>query len=191
MPLNKCDLLRVARGLSAMVALALLASPAAARSKRPVEDYAPSFSPEPGAASGNGAIFRPDAGYAALPRGSRAAMVGDVLTIVLVEAMDASKSSSTSTDRSSALSITPPSTGPLSFFSSTDVNLDSAQTFSGAGDAAQSNKLAGEMSVTVAAVYPTRSPIFSSARSSPACRCRLMPRGSRIWASFRACESIS
>jgi len=102
----------------------------------------------------NGAIFQQAAGYAPLISGGRAASVGDVLTIQLVEKTDASKSASTDLDRSGGASITPPTTGLFSkLFSASDASASSAGTFKGKGDAAQSNALTGQISVTVAKVY--------------------------------------
>jgi flagellar L-ring protein FlgH len=102
----------------------------------------------------NGAIFQASHGYAALTSGARAARVGDILTIALVERTVASKSNSASTERSGGFGITPPSTGPLSFFDPTDIATSGELEFDGEGEAAQSNRLNGEISVTVAEVYP-------------------------------------
>jgi len=102
----------------------------------------------------DGAIFHAAAGYAPLTSGSRAAMVGDILTILLVERTQATKSNSASTDRSGSISVTPPPTGPLSFFTNTDVGMGAGAKFGGKGAAEQSNQLSGAISVTVAEVYP-------------------------------------
>ena len=117
--------------------------------------YAPSYAPPPPpVASSNGAIFQAARGYAPLTSGARAASVGDILTIALVERTDAVKSTSASTDRASDFGITPPSTGPLSFFQPTDISTGGELSFNGEGEASQSNRLFGEISVTVAEVYP-------------------------------------
>jgi flagellar L-ring protein FlgH len=100
-----------------------------------------------------GAIFSTSA-YVPLTSGARASQVGDLLTIVLVERTSASKSNSASTDRSGGFGLTPPQTGPLSLFKSSDVNASGNQSFKGKGETAQSNTLTGEVSVTVAAIYP-------------------------------------
>ena len=44
--------------------------------------------------------------------------------------------------------------GPLSLFEPSDIGASGTQAFKGKGDASQSNALSGEVSVTVAAVYP-------------------------------------
>jgi len=102
----------------------------------------------------NGSIFQVSNGYAALTSGARAAMVGDLLTIALVEQTSATKSSGSSTDRSGSFGLTPPTTGPFSFFSSSDVSAGGNNSFTGSGTAQQSNALQGQISATIAEVYP-------------------------------------
>jgi len=146
-------------GLRALVAVALLAAgPATARPlfgrKLPPEDYSatrPEVAPPVRVATG--AIFQADDGYAALYEGWRARKVGDPLTIVLVERTTASKSAASKLDSGGGFSITPPAAGPLTF----DPNVARAsgtRNFNGGGSADQANALSGEVSVTVAEVYP-------------------------------------
>ena len=124
--------------------------------KAPKEDFSVARAPTvtPVAAPANGSIFQASDGYAALYEGTRARRVGDPLTIVLVERTAASKSSSSKLDSNGGLSITPPSTGPLSLFKPTDIGASSGRNFNGQGAANQSNSLSGEVSVTVAQVFP-------------------------------------
>ena len=110
--------------------------------------------PKAAMAESNGAIFQAANGYAALTSGARAAMVGDVLTIRLVERTAATKSNSAATSKSSEFGLTPPTTGPLALFDPSDINMGGDQSFSGSGRAAQTNSLFGEISVTIAHVYP-------------------------------------
>jgi flagellar L-ring protein FlgH len=117
-------------------------------------EYAPTAYVPVAAPVADGAIFHALAGYAPLTSGARAAQVGDILTIVLVEKTQAVKSTSASTDRSGSVSLTPPTTGPLSFLKKTSIDASGGGTFDGKGAAQQSNQLNGELSVTVAAVYP-------------------------------------
>ncbi|MEH3040305.1 MAG: flagellar basal body L-ring protein FlgH [Sphingomonas paucimobilis] len=142
----------------ALAAVVLAAMPANARPlfgrKLPPEDYtasrpAPPMTP----VVATGAIFQADQGYAALYEGWRAKKVGDPLTIVLVERTSASKSAGSKLDSTGGFSITPPSVGPLSF----DPNIAKAsggRNFNGGGSADQTNALSGELSVTIAEVYP-------------------------------------
>ncbi|MGC1469048.1 MAG: flagellar basal body L-ring protein FlgH, partial [Sphingorhabdus sp.] len=136
------------------VALALLAIATPVSAKQKPDTFAPTAPlthPEPVA---NGAIFQ-DNGYAPLTSGNRAAAVGDIVTIQLVERLSASKSNSAGTSRNGSVGLTPPATGPLgSLFSASDINMGGDQSFKGKGEAAQSSNLNGEISVTIAAVYP-------------------------------------
>ena len=124
--------------------------------KRPPADWsaARAVAPPPAPAAANGAIFQADGGYAALYEGWRARRVGDPLTIVLVERTAASKSSTSKLDSTGGFGLTPPTTGPLSLFKTTDASVSGARNFNGGGTADQANSLSGEVSVTVAAVFP-------------------------------------
>jgi flagellar L-ring protein FlgH len=123
--------------------------------KKPKEDFSATM-PQPVAPPppANGGIFQAADGYAALYEGQRARRVGDPLTIVLVERTSASKSASSKLDSSGGFSLTPPSTGPFNLFAKTDASASGGRNFNGSGAADQSNALSGEISVTVAAVYP-------------------------------------
>ena len=142
---------------AALVAAALVPGHAEAKifKKKPPEDFSVARAPTVVAApvAPNGAIFQVSAGYAALYEGSRAKRVGDPLTIVLVEATAASKSSDSSVDSSGGISLTPPTTGALSLFKSTDAAVSGGRNFKGTGTADQANSLTGQVSVTVAEVY--------------------------------------
>jgi flagellar L-ring protein FlgH len=121
--------------------------------RRPREEFIATPPPPRTAPQANGAIFQAGT-YAALSSGARASQVGDMLTVILAERTSASKSNSATTDRSGGIGLTPPTTGPLSFFKPSDVNVSGNQSFKGKGEAAQSNALSGEVTVTIAAVYP-------------------------------------
>jgi flagellar L-ring protein precursor FlgH len=146
-----------ALGLSMVIATLAVPQPAhAAKKAKPakVNEYAPTLAPIQPVQVANGSIFQTSMGYAPLTSGARASSVGDLVTIVLVEATQAQKTNSASTDRSGNISITPPTTGPLSFFKSTDASLGAGGTFAGKGAAEQSNQLTGAISVTIAQIYP-------------------------------------
>ena len=146
------------RTLPALAALltVLTAAPVAAKKQKDEPDPAFAATPAPAVAARptNGAIFQLDNGYAALTSGNRASMVGDLLTIALVERTLAVKSATQTTDRKGNIGLTPPTTGPLSLFSPSDVAMGAGSTFGGKGQATQSNTLQGEITVTVAAIYP-------------------------------------
>lgn len=141
-------------GLVALLLSATAIDPADAKPRKRDLDYVPAFASPPPPPAANGAIFQASNGYSALTNGARAAMVGDIVTITLVERTQATKSNSASTDRSGDIGLTPPTTGPASFFNPTDVGASGGSKFQGKGGAAQSNQLNGEVSVTIAHVYP-------------------------------------
>jgi len=97
----------------------------------------------------------------------KAKRVGDIVTIVLNEQTDASKSASTSTDKSNAIDVANPTLlgSPVSFSTngnmplagqdlSLEASVNSSKSFSGSGDSAQSNALSGSVTATVLEVLP-------------------------------------
>jgi flagellar L-ring protein precursor FlgH len=116
--------------------------------------YEPAPPPPAPPPAANGAIFQPANGYAPLTSGQRAAQVGDIITIVLVERTQGTSTSTSATDHNGSIGITPPSTGPLSLFSPTDAAMGANSTFTGHGQTGQSNSLVGEISVVVSEVLP-------------------------------------
>ena len=98
----------------------------------------------------------------------RARRVGDLLTIKLAERTDATKTATTEITRSNASSVTNPSIlgvspefslpGILPLATTKNLglgtSLNSSNDFTGEGDSAQSNKLTGEITVTVIEVLP-------------------------------------
>ncbi|MCX7677271.1 MAG: flagellar basal body L-ring protein FlgH [Alteraurantiacibacter sp.] len=111
--------------------------------------------PAPGfAAPANGAIFQAASGYAALHEGTRARRVGDLVTVLLVENLGASKSTSARTSRAGNAGIEPPSAGPLSFLNPDALNAAAEASFNGQGNASQRSTLNGAIAVTIAEVRP-------------------------------------
>lgn len=108
----------------------------------------------PAVASGgpSGAIFDASAPYSPLTSGQRASQVGDLVTIVLVERTQGSVTTAGGIDRNGGIGLTPPSTGPLSLVSPTDLAASGTTNFAGRGQSAQSNQLSGEITVRVVAV---------------------------------------
>jgi flagellar L-ring protein precursor FlgH len=84
--------------------------------------------------------------------------VGDILTVVLVEKTDAKKSAVTGTDRDTRIEMPNPTLfGRTPSIGGRDVfenNVESSTIFDGEGDSAQSNKLDGTITVSVAQVLP-------------------------------------
>lgn len=139
----------------ALILLPLLALAACGAGSHAAADYRPTLAaPPPPARVADGAIFHAEHGYAPLTSGTRASMVGDIITIALVERTQAAKSNSAGTSRSGSIGLTGPSTGPLDFFNPSDARASGDLSFSGKGSAEQSNTLSGEITVTVAEVFP-------------------------------------
>jgi flagellar L-ring protein FlgH len=142
---------------TAVLASMLLAL-AACVSKPREPDYSATWpEPLPTAAQANGAIYQ--AGHdIALFENAVARRVGDTLTIRLNERTNASKSSTTSTAKSTNIDIPGPIIGgrPVTAngveILNTQVNNNSE--FDGEGASTQSNRLEGEISVTVAQRLP-------------------------------------
>ncbi|MDB5685797.1 MAG: Flagellar L-ring protein [Rhizorhabdus sp.] len=164
-------------GAIAMIMVCAAVDPAHARTRGPDPTFAPSYAAPSVPVIANGAIFQAVNGYSALTNGSRASMVGDIVTIVLVEKTQAVKANSASTDRSGNIAVTPAVTGPIGhLFKGTDVSGGAGATFAGKGAAAQSNQLDGEISVTIARIYPNGT---------------LMVRGEKLLTLNRGDENIN
>lgn len=136
----------------AMLTLALAPFAVHAKEKLPPDAFSVSMPLPPAPPPANGSIFQ--GAYVPLTSGGRAGQVGDIITIQLVERTAATKSNAAGTQRDGNIGLSPPTTGPLSLFNPSDVAMGGGQQFKGKGDASQSNALSGEVSVTVAAVYP-------------------------------------
>ena len=111
----------------------------------------------PPASAGNGAIYQ--AGHdIALFENSVARRVGDTLTVRLNERTNASKSSSTSTKKSSSASLPGPTIAgrPVTVNGTEVLNMgmENETEFDGQGGSSQSNRLEGDISVTVAERLP-------------------------------------
>ena len=119
----------------------------------PDEKYAATLPEEqPEASETNGAIFH--VGHdVPLFENAVAHRVGDVLTIVLAEQTNASKSATTTTKKTTTEAMAAPTLlgAPLTIHGTNILNnnLNDATTFDGEGTSAQSNVLTGYISVTV------------------------------------------
>jgi flagellar L-ring protein precursor FlgH len=104
----------------------------------------------------NGAIYQ--TGYdVALFENATARRVGDIVTIHLVEATNASKSSSTTTSKNSSLALPAPTLlgAPMTHNGTPlDTTLNNKTTFDGAGDSKQSNQLTGDITVAIVQRLP-------------------------------------
>lgn len=138
------------------VVAALAALPlAACGAEGPAPGFAAALPPPPPAyVPQNGAIFQAAAGYSGYHEGTRARRVGDLVTIVLVETIATSKSTSGRTERQGNASITPPTAGPLDFLNPDALKAAAQGSFNGRGDAGQRSTLNGAVAVTIAEVRP-------------------------------------
>lgn len=138
-----------------IVAIALLAGCVSAPHE---PDYSATWpEPAPTSAQGNGAIYQ-EGHDVALFENAVARRVGDTLTIRLNENTNASKSSSTSTKKATSVDMP----GPIIAGRPVTVNgvevlsaqVDNESEFDGEGDSRQSNRLQGDITVTVAQRLP-------------------------------------
>lgn len=84
----------------------------------------------------------------------RARMVGDILTILLVERIQAEKSAQQDSSRTSSRRLDLPDAVPFSKIPEGLFSGGGNNSFSGAGSTRQGNRLSGEITVTVTAVLP-------------------------------------
>lgn len=140
-----------------LVALSALALSACV-SAPPEPDYSATWpDAPPSAAQANGAIYQ--AGHdIALFENAVARRVGDTLTIRLNERTNASKTSSTTTKKSTSIDMPGPTVAgrPVTAHGTQvlTVGVENEAEFDGAGDSRQSNRLEGDITVTVAQRLP-------------------------------------
>ncbi|WP_324261171.1 flagellar basal body L-ring protein FlgH [Altererythrobacter sp. H2] len=112
----------------------------------------------------NGAIFQAANGYAGLHEGQRARRVGDLVTVVLVESIGTSKSTSAQTAKNGSFGVTPPTAGPLSFLNPEALKAAADSSFKGGGSASQRSTLNGAIAVTIAEVRPNGTALITGER---------------------------
>ena len=122
-------------------------------SAEPVEYPAP-----PAAMAATGGIYQSAGHKMVLFEDVRARQVGDIVTVLLVEATDAAKTSDTTLDKANSTAIQNPLlAGKLRDFSADNTlgfDLSSSSGFDGESASNQSNSLQCSITVTVAKVYP-------------------------------------
>lgn len=120
--------------------------------------WEPALPPDPPPSSaGNGSIYQ--AGQdVRLFENTVARRVGDILTIRLVENTDASKSSSTSTKKGTAVEMPGPTIAgrpvTVNGVEVLSAGLDNNSSFDGQASSTQSNSIFGDITVTVAKRWP-------------------------------------
>jgi flagellar L-ring protein precursor FlgH len=107
---------------------------------------------QPAPAQSNGAIYQAGRNVGAFSNAT-ARNVGDLITVRLAERTSASKSATTSTSKSTNVSIPGPTIGgrpvTVNGVPILETEIGSDQSFDGEGDSAQSNSLTGNITVTV------------------------------------------
>lgn len=153
MPEQLRNVMRIAGAIAAAAAIsATLPDPAAAKKPIKPSGYEPALPVEIPMPLANGSIFQAHFGYAGLYEGNRARRIGDPVTIRLIESTSAAKSVNAKSNKGGNASITPPSSGPLSFLNPNALNASSSSTFNGQGNATQTSSLSSTLAVTIAEV---------------------------------------
>jgi len=121
---------------------------------RPSEPKSPAYA--------GGAIFSA-ANYQPLFEDRRARNVGDTLIIAINEKINASKDSSTKTDRTGAITASVPTISGLPGKSIQGLSVDgkSSNSFEGKGEVASNNSFTGTITVTVLEVLPNGNMLVS------------------------------
>ena len=105
----------------------------------------------------NGSIYSVNIAQRGMFEDRRARLVGDTLTINLVEKTQAQKNASSSADRTSDITASVPTLTKVPFgkaLQGIDVSASTGNTFSGKGASSANNNFTGTITVTVIDVYP-------------------------------------
>lgn len=112
-----------------------------------------------------GSLWNPAQGVRlSLAEDRRARAVGDILTIRLVERLQAEKSAGQDAARSANRSLNLPDAKPFSWIPEGLFGGGSDSSFSGSGSAKQENRLTGEITVSVTAVLPNGALVIAGDR---------------------------
>ena len=147
-----------ARGLTLPFAGLLLAGCQALNHPPPVDIAQPTavrVLPRPAPAANNGAIYQADQ-YRPLFEDYRARMVGDTLTIAIVERVSASQKSNSSVDKKGEMegAVTALPAFKLNSFNRASAAGSSTNTFTGKGSTDTANNFNGTINATVIEVLP-------------------------------------
>lgn len=143
----------VAAGIAALAGAALLAGCTQQRPGGFAATLPPPPPPEALSAPPTGAIYAAWQGFSPLHAGLRAARVGDLVTVVLTERTQSSKSANAASSRNGRFDVVPPALGPFSFDPG-NLNSGASGAFNGSGDASQTNRLNGAITVAIAEIMP-------------------------------------
>lgn len=139
--------------LPALAVLLLAGCSAMQPTVRPAPyDEAPALARSAQPRGTSGGVFNPDGGMS-LVSDSRAFRVGDVVTVILQETTQASKSAGTSLAKDSSVGIAPPSLLGKTF-PKAGVDIAAQRAFQGDASSTQQNALSGAITVIVQEVMP-------------------------------------
>lgn len=149
MSIKACNIL-----ILAAVTLTTACGQAARLSER-VEPIPATLASPPAPPVATGSLWNPDQGARlALAEDRRARAVGDILTIRLVERLQAEKSTGQDASRKANRRVDLPDAKPFSWIPEGLFGGGTDTGFSGSGSAKQENRLSGEITVFVKAVLP-------------------------------------
>lgn len=137
--------------------LALLFVSACGQAERLVDRVPPlpaAIAPQPAPVPVSGSLWPQQGRSLFLAEDRRARHVGDVLTILLVERLQAEKATGQQASRTSSRSVDLPDAKPFSLVPEGLFSGGSESSFAGSGSARQANRLSGEITVTVQQVLP-------------------------------------
>jgi flagellar L-ring protein FlgH len=158
----RTNLCKRALAFVAGVAFIALAGCAYIPKKEPiVQQPMTAVPPQPPVNSSPGAIYNP--GYAGRPlfEDQRPRNIGDILTIVIAENINATKSSGANTKRGSSTSFSGSAGFLPGFFNHANLNSTGANQFDATGGANASNTFNGVLTVTVTNVLPNGNLVVS------------------------------
>jgi flagellar L-ring protein precursor FlgH len=153
---------RRARVPAAALALAVCAGCAQIPRDPIIQQPMSAHPPIPQSMQAPGSIYNP--GYAGRPlfEDQRPRNIGDILTIVIAENINATKSSGANTNRAGNTSFDVPTAGFLGgLFNKVNLSADGANKFTATGGASAANTFNGTITVTVTNVLPNGNLVVS------------------------------
>jgi len=141
---------------TALAALALLLAGCSTFQPPPVRpqafDETPALSRSALPRGTSGGVFNPDSGMS-LTSDSRAYRIGDIVTVILQETTQASKSAGTTMAKDSSIGVAPPSLLGKTF-PKAGIDISAQRGFQGDASSTQQNALTGAITVVVQEVMP-------------------------------------
>jgi flagellar L-ring protein precursor FlgH len=157
-------LLRAGASLGLVIALAGCGAGVLRAPKLPPAAVGPAYrASQVAAPASEGAIYQAGRSVAFF-EDPRARRVGDIITIHLTEAFNASKTASTQTQKDGTTALTNPTLGGKTFLSG-DTSLTAKRAFKGQGTTSQQNALTGSITAVVTEVLPNGNLLIAGERA--------------------------